>query len=170
MACPRGAAELAGAVLAELASPAVHHHFSANRRRELHGVFLCAIIPVTASCPIRDLVLDQRIGCPRRGGAMLNGHDQRAWEDLEGRLRGDGTASFLPVPIPLALRWTSPRWLPCAMAVIVPLLLPTLSVFEMRPFAARTGAVVAVTLALPHWAARRARGSSRSGIGPTRGH
>jgi hypothetical protein len=54
--------------------------------------------------------------------------------------------------------------------VIVPLLLPTLSVVEMRPFAARVGGLVAVTLALPHWAARRALSSSRSGIGPTRGH
>jgi hypothetical protein len=101
---------------------------------------------------------------------MLNGHDQRAWEGLERRLRDDGAVSFLPVRIPLANRWTLPRWLPYAMAVIVPLLLPTLSVFEMRPFAACVCGLVAVTLVLPHWAARRARSSSPSGIGPTRGH
>jgi hypothetical protein len=64
---------------------------------------------------------------------MLNGHDQRAWAGLERRLRDDGAVSFLPVRTPLANRWTSPRWLPCAMAVIVPLLLLTLSVFDMRP-------------------------------------
>ncbi|MDX6585130.1 MAG: hypothetical protein QOI10_4314 [Solirubrobacterales bacterium] len=101
---------------------------------------------------------------------MLNGRDQRAWEGLERRLRDDGAVSFLPMQIPLADRWASPRWLPYAMAVIVPLLLPTLSVVEMRPFAARVGGLVAVTLALPRWAARRALSNSRSGIGPTRGH
>jgi hypothetical protein len=76
---------------------------------------------------------------------MPNERDKWAWADIERRLRHD--------PAPL----------------IVPLLLPLLSVMEMRPAAVCVDALVATTVVLPRWVQRGARSTGRSGTGPAAG-
>jgi hypothetical protein len=118
---------------------------------------------------IRNLSFVERIGSPQRGGAMLNERDQLAWADIESRLR-HGTTRFLPARLPPRHPRTPPRWLAYVMAVVVPLLLPAVSVLEMRPLVACAGGLVAVTVVLPHRIRRQARSNSHSGTGPTSGH
>jgi hypothetical protein len=76
---------------------------------------------------------------------MLNERDRLAWADLEYRLRDDAAPGFVPIGLPSPHRRTPPRWLAYVMAVVVPLLLPTVSVMEMRPAASELG-ILAVAL------------------------
>ena len=64
---------------------------------------------------------------------MLDERDRRAWADLERRLLDDTAPRFLPAARLSPRRSPPPaRWLPYVMAVVVPLLLPAVSVMEMR--------------------------------------
>jgi hypothetical protein len=94
---------------------------------------------------------------------MLNERDRRAWADIEYRLRNDAAHRFLHVGLLSPSRRTPPRWLPYVMAVLVPLLLPTVSVIEMRPAASELGVLVAGTVALLRFTHRTPAATDRGG-------
>ncbi|WP_445183502.1 DUF3040 domain-containing protein [Pseudonocardia sp. Cha107L01] len=101
---------------------------------------------------------------------MLTEQDTRALADIERRLRHETTPRFLCVRLTPRQPRTPPRWLAYVMAVVVPLLLPAVSVLEMRPLVTCVCGLVASTVVLPRWVQREARGNTHSGNGPTSGH
>lgn len=88
---------------------------------------------------------------------MLDEEEWRTWERIRRQLNSETATQFCSVNFVPIERVVRARWFPFAMAVIVPLLLPALSVLEMFPADASVGGSLLAVVAVARRLTRQTR-------------
>jgi hypothetical protein len=103
---------------------------------------------------------------------QLNDQERAAWAGIERRL-GEAPGAGVSWCVTEAGWAATRRWFPYLTAVVVPLLLPAISVAEIHPLVARGAAVVAVMVVLGRRLQRGPQdghGTCAAGVGSLPGH
>lgn len=95
--------------------------------------------------------MEQSGADPESGGAVLGERDRREWAGIERDLAGEESRRFISFEFSRERFPAPPRWWRYVPAIGVPLLLPAVSVAEMRPVISCLAVLVAAVFLLGGW-------------------